>query len=278
VAQDKEEIYMRFRRRHSILAFVSVAALVVAGTAFANHTSNVSSLPTWRVEPKDLPNGTTFKAAALTVQTHTNYSHPGDQSRGGKARQVTLLFDNDVKVNLSGIPGCNATFGSGTTIAAAWERCGPGADTAPERNAYLSPRGVVSGRTSTAPPSNFPGCNLVFKKSSSTGPKLLLFARVTFAGTANCSNPATNTSGNTSVTLTGNLTNVSRTDFKTKLTVPNIAALPLPLDDFKSRVKRAAVFSARCRDGNKLLNLRGTFAYSGSGQPADTVNKTFACL
>jgi hypothetical protein len=269
---------MRSKRRYLGFAVTSLALLAVGGIATANHTSNVSSLPTWRVEPKDLPNGTTFKAAALTVQTHTNYAHPGQQDQGGKARKVTLLFDNDVKVNLSGIPGCNATFGSGTTIAAAWERCGPGADTAPERNAYLSPRGVVSGRTSTAPPSNFPGCNLVFKKSSSTGPKLLLFARVTFAGTANCSNPATNTSGNTSVTLTGNLTNVSRTDFKTKLTVPNIAALPLPLDDFKSRVKRAAVFSARCRDGNKLLNLRGTFAYSGSGQPADTVNKTFACL
>jgi hypothetical protein len=108
----------------------------------------------------------------------------------------------------------------------------------------------------------------------------LLFARMTLVanGTPNCSSPATNSSGNTSVTLTGNLTfptNVA--DFKTTLTVPNIDLQPLPLDDFKAKVKRASVFQARCRDSNKLLNLRGTFAYSGSGEAADTVNKTKAC-
>jgi hypothetical protein len=59
--------------------------------------------------------------------------------------------------------------------------------------------------------------------------------------------------------------------------VPNIDQLPLPLDDFKAKVKRGGAFKARCRDTNKRLNLRGTFQYSGSGQPTDTVNKTFAC-
>jgi len=37
------------------------------------------------------------------------------------------------------------------------------------------------------------------------------------------------------------------------------------------KLKRAAVFSARCKDTNKLLNLRGTFAYSGTQQATDTV-------
>jgi hypothetical protein len=277
---------MRFRR-YTLLAFASVAALAVSGIASANHVSNTSSLPTWNVTPSALPgsggggnggSGTTA-AVALDVQTATVYAHPGDTAQGGKAKTVTLFFDNDVVLNLTGIPSCNATFGAGTTIAAAYERCGPGADTAPEVNAYLSPPGAVSGTASTAPPSNFPGCTMVFKKASSTGPKILLFARVTLIqnGTANCSSPATNTSGNTTTTLTGNLTNVSIADFKTKLTVPNIDQLPLPLDNFKAKVKRANVFKARCRDNNTRLNLRATFQYSGTGQATDTVNKTKAC-
>jgi hypothetical protein len=144
-------------------------------------------------------------------------------------------------------------------------------------NAYLSPPAAVSGRASTAPASNFNGCTLVFKKSATS---LLLFARMTLVanGTANCNNPATNSAGNTAVTLTGNLTNPTNVaDFKTTLTVPNIDLQPLPLDDFSAAVKRASVFQARCRDANKLLGLRGTFAYSGSGEAPDTVNKTKAC-
>jgi hypothetical protein len=275
---------MRFRRKLILLASASVAALAVSGIASANHVSNVSNLPTWNVTPSALPgsggggNGGsgTLAPVALDVQTSTVYAHPNDATQGGKAKTVTLLFDNDVAVNLAGIPSCNANFGAGTTIAAAWERCGPGADTAPEVNAYLSPSTAVSGTVSTAPPSNFGGCNLVFKRSASS---LLLFARVALVqnGAPQCANPATNTAGNTSTTLVGNLTSVTTPDFKTKLTVPNIDQVPLPLDNFKSKVKRASVFRARCRDTNKLLNLRGTFAYSGSGQANDVINKTKAC-
>jgi hypothetical protein len=275
---------MRFRRRYILLAFASVAALAVGGMASANHVSNVSSLPTWNVTPSALPgsggggnggSGTTA-AVALDVETATTYAHPGDQAQGGKAQTVTLLFDNDVVLNLQGIPACNANFTAGTTIAQAWERCGPGADTAPEVNAYLSPSTAVSGTASTAPAANFGACTLVFKRTSTS---ILLFARVftTPNSVPNCSNPGSNSLGNTSTILNGNLSNVTTTDFRTKLTVPNIDALPLPLDRFKAKVKRANVFKARCRDNNKRLNLRGTFDYSGSGQPNDVVNKTKAC-
>jgi hypothetical protein len=269
---------MRSRRHYLGFTVAFLAVLAVGGVASANHTSNVSSLPAFSFTPKDLPNNTTFKAGQLTVRTHTNYAHPGDKPRGGFAKTVRLRFDDDMRVNLAGIPACTATFGGSTTIAQAWERCGPGADTAPEVNAYLSPPAAVSGRASTAPPSNFNGCTLVFKKSATS---LLLFARMTLVanGTANCNNPATNSAGNTSVTLTGNLTNPTNVaDFRTLLTVPNIDLQPLPLDDFLARVKRGGAFAARCRDANKLLNLRGTFVYSGTGQPTDTVNKTFGCL
>jgi hypothetical protein len=281
---------MRFRRKFILLASASVAALAVSGVASANHVSNESDLPTWNVAPSALPgsggggNGGSGALAnvGLTVQTATVYAHPNDAAQGGKAKTVTLLFDNDVGINLAGIPACNANFGAGTTIAAAWERCGPGADTAPEVNAYLSPSTAVSGTVSTAPPSNFGGCNLVFKRSSTS---VLLFARVALIqnGAPQCASPATNTGGNTSTTLIGNLTNVTTTDFKVKLTVPNVDQVPLPLDNFKSTIKRGSVFRARCVDNNKLLNLRGTFAYSNDGaggfpnQPPDTINKTKAC-
>jgi hypothetical protein len=276
---------MRFRKRYFILAFAAVAALAVGGVASANHTSNVSSLPTWNVTPNALPGSGggpsgsgTSAAVRLDVQTHTNYSHPGDKPQGGYAKQVRLDFDDDIVLNLTGIPSCTATFASTTTLAQAWERCGPGADTSPEVNAYLSPSTAVSGTSSTAPASNFPGCTLVFKKGASS---LLLFARVTLVanGTANCSSPATNTTGNTSVTLAGSLVNqgTAAGDYQWKLTVPGIDNLPLPLDDFKAGVKRASVFKARCQDSNKLLHLKGNFIYSGTGQAADTVIKTKAC-
>jgi hypothetical protein len=116
---------------------------------------------------------------------------------------------------------------------------------------------------------------LVFKKSATS---LLLFSSVNTVGAFSCASPASNTSGETSVTLTGNLSTVTTpADYKTKLTVPSIDTLALPLDDFKAKVKRASVFKARCQDTNKLLNLRGTFLYSGAGEATDTVNRTKAC-
>jgi hypothetical protein len=269
------------RRRYAILVAVAITSLAAFGAAGMAQANNVSSLPTWNVTPSALPGSGTggnppFAPVQLDVQTHTNYTNPGDKPNGGFAKTVTLMFDDDVKLNLAGIPTCSATFASTTTLAQAWERCGPGADTAPEVNAYLSPSTGVSGTTSTAPSSNFPGCNLVFKRGANS---VLLFARVTLVpnGTANCANPATNGTGNTSVTLIGNLSAAGVADFGTKLTVPNIDTLALPLDDFKAKIKRASVFSARCKDTNKLLNLRGTFAYSGTGEAPDTVNKTKAC-
>ena len=268
---------MRLMKRQAILIFAAVAALAVGGIAFANHRSNVSSVPTFTVAPRDLPK-TTFRSGALTVRVHTDYAHPGQKARGGFAKTVALTFDNDLRVNLRGVPSCTATFGSGTTIARAWERCGPGADGPGERNAYLSPPGRVSGRASTAPPSNFNACTLVFKRGLNPG-RILLFARARLApnARANCRNPATNTAGNTSVVLVGRLSRVNQDDFRTKLRVPNIDQAPLPLDDFKAKVKRGRVFRGRCGDGNKRLNLRAKWAYSGSGQPGDTVRKSFGC-
>ena len=277
-----------YRRSATVLALAAAGALAVSGTAFASHTSNVASVPIWNVTPNALPgsggggNGGSGATApvTLTVQTATTFAHPGLPGYGGVTKVLSLLFDNDIVFNLAGVPNCTATFTTDTTIGGptgAWNKCGPGANEPGEVNAYLSPPGVVSGTASTVPPSNFPGCVLVFKRSATS---LLLFARVTEVpnGTANCSTPASNTTGDTSLIMTGTLGSVTNPDWKTRLLVADMDLLPLALDNLKATLKRASVFSARCRDTNKLLNLRATFAYTGYGtQPNDTVNKAKAC-
>ena len=53
---------------------------------------------------------------------------------------MKLQFDEQIALNLTGIPTCPASELLGKNIAAAWEQCGPGADGNPasEGNAYLS--------------------------------------------------------------------------------------------------------------------------------------------
>lgn len=303
---------MRFRRPYLVLASAAVTALAVGGIAYADHgpgnntgvkctaavtncQDNQSALPTWLVRlpnnSNNLPgaggggNGGTGPLAnvKLDVQTASFYAHPNQPVQGGKIANVKLLFDNDVAVNLAGIPSCvNHGFNSGTTIAQAWERCGPGADTPPEVNAYLSPPGSYSGTVSTAPAANFAGCNLVFKGANNN--QIVLFARATAIpnGPNPCTGPpANNTGGNTSVVLTGTLGNQNPpiADYSKFLNVPVPVTIPLALDNFKSTVFRGGAFRGRCRDTNKLLNLRGYFRYSDSQveQPQDVVNKTYPC-
>jgi hypothetical protein len=277
---------MRIRKRYMLLAFASVAALAVGGIASANHISNTSTLSGTKIclsgnscTSVALPFNT-YKAVTLFVHTGTVYAHPNDLDQGGRVSKVSLLFDDDGKLNLTGIPQCkNHGFGAGTTIAQAWERCGPGADTAPEVNAYLSPPTAVSGRASTAPPSNFQGCTLTFNGPTNAqgNPTVVLFSRISFASTANCGSPATNNAGNITVILTGTITNAGIADFGKKLSVPLPQSLPVALDDYTSTTRRASVFTARCHDTNKTLNIRGIFEYTGSGQPTDVVNKTQPC-
>jgi len=307
---------MRLRRRYLVLAFASLAALTVGGVASADHgpgppdcgpvfpsgcKNNTSSIPTWNVTPSALPgsggggNGGSGAVAPVTLDigVHNNYAHPNNAAEGGKVANDQLTFDNDIVINLAGVPSCTAAgpgglpdWQSDTTIKTAWEQCGPGADVPasdPKVNAYLSPFTAVSGTISTAPTANFAGCNLIFKKDAT---HVILFARVFFAQTADCgdkfttgTNPANNDLGNLSTVLTGTLSNVTTADRKPKLTVPLPASIPIALDDFKAKLKRASVFSARCKDTNKLLHLTVRFQYTDSQveQPPDTVTKTKAC-
>ena len=163
---------MRIRGRSAVvLTLIAAGALAVGFFAFAasaaadppacnpgtSATDNKSCV-NFQVLPSNP--GATAEPASLFVHTHTNYAHPGNKAQGGFAKTVTLLFDNDFTITPGTIPKCTTAQLSGKNISQAWATCGPGAPAT--HNAYLSPATAVSGRASTAPPSNFPGCTLVF--------------------------------------------------------------------------------------------------------------------
>jgi hypothetical protein len=213
----------------------------------------------------------TFANTKLGVRTRTLYS-TSNPNAGGKAKTVTLFFDNDFSVTQGTIPKCQVADVSGKTIPQAYAACGPAG-----KNAYLSPAGTISGRTSTAPPSNWGGCTMVFN-----GPgvnQVLLYARVTAVNNSNptCSTPGGSSAGNVTVTLVGTIAAANLAGYGKKLTVPNINSLALALDDFYATVQRGSFFRARCPAGANPWKLRGTFLYSGTGNPTDTYNTTAPC-
>ena len=268
---------MRIRGRSAVvLTLITAAALAVGFFAFAASAAadppacNPGTSPTDNkscVNFQVLPNHSAA-SNSLFVHTHTNYAHPGNKPQGGFTKTVTLLLDNDFAITPGTVPTCTTAQLSGKTIAGAWSTCGPGAGAA--HNAYLSPATAVSGRASTAPASNFPGCTLVFRGPNSGGNStVILYTRVTLVanGTANCASPATNGTGNTTVVLQGTIAPAGVAGFGKKLAIPGIDALPLPLDDFTALLKRGNYFKAKC--SATPWKVRGTFAYSAAGQAAD---------
>ena len=187
-----------------LIAFTgSASALSFCTPAAPNPTAGNQSCVNGAITP-NTGLGSTFKNVSLFTHVSTKYLHPGNKPQGGFAKSVSVLYDADGKITPGAIPKCTAAQLSGKNISQAWNTCGPGAGTA--HNAYLSPATAVSGRASTAPPSNFNGCVLVFNGPTVGGnPSVILYTRITLVanGTANCNNPAGNTGGNTTVILTG---------------------------------------------------------------------------
>ncbi len=277
---------MRIRGRSAVLLTLIAAGALAAGF-FAFPASAAADPPacdpgTSATDNKSCVNfqvlpsnpGATAKPASLFVHTHTNYADPGNKAQGGFAKTVTLLFDNDFAITPGTVPTCTTAQLSGKNISQAWATCGPGA--AASHNAYLSPASAVSGRASTAPPQNFNGCTLVFRGPNSGGNStVILYTRVTLGPTANCAAPASNTSGNSTVLLSGTIAPAGVAGFGKKLAILGVDALPLPLDDFTALLKRSSYFKAKC--SATPWKVRGTFAYSGTGQAADTSNATQTC-
>jgi hypothetical protein len=267
----------RIKKRSAIvLALASAAALALGGIASAI-TDNQSSL-SFKFSPNTVPTST-FQNGSLFVHTHTVYANPG--TPGGFVQQLVLFFDSDFKFTPGTIPKCTATFDGFTTIMQAWNTCGPGAGAA--HNAYLSPATGVSGKglVTSSDGRNFNGCVLAFNGPLNGGnPTITLLLRLTLVNgqPADCSSPASNTSGGSSSILKGTLTPAAA-PFGKKLTVPNVRNATVgPLVDLTTTLKRGNYVSAKCSHNPKIWKMRGVFTYtSGGGQPADAVNATQAC-
>jgi len=193
---------------------------------------------------------------------------------------VTLRFDDDIKLNLNGIPACPAAEVTGKNVAAAWEQCGPGADTNPptEGNAYLS-TGLganVSGFGSTVPPGNFAACTMIFKGADNN--HVTIYARAPVTPGTGCNTPASNTQGTTTVVFTGTLSHQpAASPYDVTLAVPGTSAANPALDDFYASLSRGAAFQARCPAGQSPHKIQGTWTYTPvAGDPADTVSPPYA--
>jgi hypothetical protein len=266
---------MRIRMRYGApLALAAAIAVGVVGVAVAAPNGNSSSLQGSGFNPIKLPKNT-YKSGALIVHTHANYAQPGNAPQGGYTDRAQLYFDDDGRLNPTGVPRCDKAKISGNiTMKAAMAACG------------TSKVGTGRAQALTVLPAGartVNGCVLVFngKPNAAGQARDLIFTRfqVSVPSSINCANPAGNTAGNVTVLLEGTVKPNPASlgpDFSggKMLDVPNIPRT-LPLSDFLVTTQRGNYISARCHDANKRLNIKGKFTYS-DGQ-SDTVASQKAC-
>jgi len=255
---------MRSKRRVAVvLALAAAMSLAVAGIAYAA----ISSTVTFKFTPSKVPK-TTYKAGQINVHTHTNYSDVGSQF----TNRAQLYFDSDFKVNTSAVPKCNKSSISGTkTMAQAMAACG----------SKLIGKGTA---TAAAGANTVHACVLAFN-GTGTGGHVLLFTRANAAPpfTISCSNPSSNTSGNTTVLLDGALKPANKAGYGKLLDFQNInTASPLPLTDFNVTVGKPTVpaaggwISAKCSHSPKKWKLQTKFTYSSGTQTINSTPQTCA--
>jgi len=278
---------MRTRRRIALL-LASAAALgvgliafpgsaaatppVVPSCAFPNTTGS-DSCATVRVNAFDGSLGTAAaENVGLGVRVRSQFNPSTSETT-----KVILRFDNDIALNLTGIPACPATELTGKNIAQAWEQCGPGADGNPasEGNAYLSTAlgANVSGIGSSTVDTSGIACTMIFKGADNNHLSIYARAPVANASTTGCNNPATNTAGSTSILFTGTLAQIAA-PWKWQLTVPNTQTANPALDDFYATVKRGTAFRAKCVSP---LRMQGVWDYTATGDANDTFTASDPC-
>jgi len=255
---------MRSKRRVAVvLALAAALSLAVAGIAYAA----ISSTVTFKFTPSTVPK-TTYKAGQINVHTHTNYSDTASQYTS----RAQLYFDSDFKVNVAAVGKCNPSSISGNkTMAQAMAACG----------SKLIGKGTA---TAAAGANTVHACVLAFN-GTGTGGHVLLFTRANAAPpfTINCSNPSSNTSGNTTVLLDGALKPANKAGYGKLLDFQNInTASPLPLTDFNVTVGKPTVpaaggwISAKCSHSPKKWKLQTKFTYSSGTQTINSTPQTCA--
>jgi len=275
---------MRMRRRVSVVvALATAVALGAVGVAQAINANSTVSFNFTKVPAGTI--GTTLKQGKINVHTHTNYT-----GSGTKTDRARLFFDKNFAFNQSVVPKCSASQLSGNiTMKAAMAACG------------TKLGGTGTARANASSPGDTQACVLAFNRNPNG---ILLFTRVFLTGqTANCSNPANNTGGFTTVLLQAPLaTNPASTtpggglpaafyqggkwlDFNH---ITSVAALPL--SDFNVTVGKGApntnlsgtkgnLIRAKCtlRSGSKKWVMRTIFKYTNGSPLEQVVNSQHSC-
>jgi hypothetical protein len=293
IAHDKEEHYMRIKRR--LMVVCALAATAALGAVGAAHAINANSTATLAVSPAT-GLGSAGKAVKLTVHTHTNYTVSGT-----KTTRARLFFDKNITFSPNVVPKCATASVSGNiTMKQAMTACKP------------SLVGTGTAQANLTTPGDVHGCVLAFNAvdgNPTVGgnqPGILLFTRLQVPGNIVCTNAATNQNGNGSVLLQAPLaTNPASTTPGGALTAAyysggkwldfNNIPQTLPLSDFNVQTGKGApqtaltgakanYIKAKCtsRAGlgtpPKKFVLRTIFKYN-SGTPTEQVvnYKTGAC-
>jgi hypothetical protein len=273
------------RRLAVVLALATAGALAVTGIALASTSGMVFSF-----SPSN-PDGV-FTSGRLSLGTRTNYTAATVTTR------IRLDLDDDFQFNPNSFPKCNPADISGDmTMQEALQVCGPAAGAA--KNAWLFPAtaNYSNGQAQFNLASETPtACVLVFNGLGSTS-EVLLFIRMKLdqsSGPMDCGGPTTNTDGDTSFLVEGDLKanpaiggdytdpdNCSAPDPRRgcELDLNNVSNGPVRLVTLTARIFRANYVRARCVDppaGNRQWNLRTTFTYSNPAG-TQTVNRSQTC-
>ena len=270
-----------------VLALAMAGAVAVAGSALASGSSTVPGFSFTPSNPHSV-----FTSGKLSVHTHTNFTGSTTTNR------IQLQFDDDFQFNPDVFPKCNpANLAGNPTMRTALAKC-QGAWLWPANSGTSNGTAQLQGFGST--PGTFRACVLVFNGQGTQ--ELLLFMRIRSidANPINCANPATNTQGNLSKVLRGDLN--ANPAIGPDYTDPDSCSTPDPwrgcqidinninnvlygqpkfwrLTDLNIGVQRGTYVRARCIDppaGNRTWNLRAGFAYLGPSA-TQTVNKSQAC-
>jgi hypothetical protein len=274
---------MRTRRRAAFIlasaAACGVGMIAYAGSASAIPPPCVPAAPNPTAGNQSCVNGqilpgtglgSTFKNVSLFTHVATRYLNPGNRPQGGFANRVTVMYDNDGRITPGTIPNCAVAQVANKTIPQAYAACGPAG-----KNAYLSPPGTMSGKASTAPPSNFGACTMVFH--GPTVNQVVLYTRVFTTPNSNPSCTVSNGGGNVTIVLVGTISNANVAGYGKKLVTPLPTGITLPLDDFYATVKRGNYVQSRCTASP--LRIRAIFNYSVNTAPyqPDTANFAQPC-
>jgi hypothetical protein len=259
----KEAEYMRIRRRFAvIIALAAAGALAVSGLALAATTSTFS----FKFSPSTVPKNT-FKAGSLFTNLVTHYDTPGNNVPGGAVQRTQIYLDKNFKINPNAAAKCSPSQLANKTMKAAMAACG---------NALVG-KGTAQATANGA--FNINGCVLLFNgKPKNNHPTLQVFTRVQASNpsTISCTNPQSNTQGNATILLTGEL-KPATSPYGKVLDVNNITqAAAFPLTVFKTTIKKGNYISARCAAADKTWRMQTTWTYNNNVKK--TVKKTQPCV